>query len=189
MKLPVEEIIVVEGKNDTNILKKYLVCDTIETNGSAVADHVISQVRLAVERRGVIIFTDPDYPGEKIRRTIEEKVPGCKHAFLQKEDAIDHQKNKVGVEHASGEDIIRAINEAKPSYGLEYQEEKEITKEDLFAAGLIGGRGSREKRDALGKELNIGYTNGKQLLKRLHQFRINRNEYTAALKRVERGDY
>ena len=56
--------------------------DTIETNGSAVNEATIEKVRRAQETRGVIIFTDPDYPGEKIRKTIAEDVPGCKHAFL-----------------------------------------------------------------------------------------------------------
>lgn len=183
MKLDVEEIIVVEGKNDTNILKKFLQCDTIETNGSALADSVISQVKLAKERRGVIIFTDPDYPGEKIRRTIDEKVPGCKHAFLPKDAAIDYRKNKVGVEHACEEDIVKAIMQAKSSSASQMPEE--ISREDLFDAGLIAGQGSREKRQGLGIKLNIGYTNGKQLLKRLRQFRITREEFTAALRQIE----
>src|SRR5690554_4327267 len=102
MKLKIEEVIVVEGKNDTNAIKRFVQCDTIETNGSAVSEQVISRVTLAKERRGVIIFTDPDYPGDKIRQTIDANVPGCKHAFLTKDEAIDNIKKKVGVEHASG---------------------------------------------------------------------------------------
>ncbi|ADU28333.1 ribonuclease M5 [Evansella cellulosilytica] len=186
MKPIIKEVIVVEGKSDTNVIKRFLECDTIETNGSAVEDHVIKRIKLANDRRGVIIFTDPDYPGEKIRHIINEKVPGCKHAFISKESAIDYQKKKVGVEHANKESILSAIEKAKPSSS--YEVVSEITKEDLLHAKLIGGSGSRERREALGTKLNIGYTNGKQLLKRLQQFQISKNEFADALRHIERGE-
>lgn len=81
--MKIKEIIVVEGRDDTARVKMAVDADTIETNGSAIGDTVIQQVRLAQETRGVIILTDPDFPGEKIRKTIAEAVPGCKHAFCQ----------------------------------------------------------------------------------------------------------
>lgn len=80
--MKIKEIIVVEGKDDTVAIKRAVDADTIETNGSAIGDHVIEQVKLAQQKRGVIIFTDPDYPGERIRKIISDKVPGCKHAFF-----------------------------------------------------------------------------------------------------------
>ena len=33
--------------------------------------------------RGVIVFTDPDYNGERIRKIIMEAVPTAKHAFFK----------------------------------------------------------------------------------------------------------
>ena len=38
--------------------------------------------------RGVIVLTDPDFPGEKIRKIITEHVPDCKHAFIDKKSAL-----------------------------------------------------------------------------------------------------
>ncbi|MBU9710154.1 ribonuclease M5 [Evansella tamaricis] len=181
---PIKEIIVVEGKSDTNVLKAIIPCDTIETNGSAVHEEVISQVRLAKERRGVIIFTDPDYPGEKIRKKIEDAVPGCKHAFLPKSAAIDIRKKKVGVEHASKEEILKALHNVKVSIMEEFP--SEITKDDLYSAGLIAGTGAKEKREKLGDILKIGYTNGKQLWKRLIQFQITKSEFENALHQISR---
>ena len=52
----IQEIIVVEGKDDTVAIKRAVNADTIETNGSAVNESVIEQVRLAQKTRGVIIF-------------------------------------------------------------------------------------------------------------------------------------
>ncbi len=94
-EMKIKEIIVVEGKDDTTAIKRAVDADTIETNGSAINQETIEKIRRAQETRGVIIFTDPDFPGEKIRNTISKEVSGCKHAFLAKEDAI--AKNGKGL--------------------------------------------------------------------------------------------
>lgn len=107
MKQHIKEIIVVEGKNDTNTLQSFFDCDTIETGGDQVNEKTIERVRQAQKTRGVIIFTDPDTPGEHIRRLIGGSVPGCKHAFINKEKA--KTPKKVGVEHANREDLWDAL--------------------------------------------------------------------------------
>jgi len=176
--MKIKEIIVVEGKDDTTAIKRAVEADTIETNGSAVNSETIEKVKLAQQTRGVIIFTDPDFPGEKIRKIITEKVPGCKHAFLEKEKAIAKNNKGLGVEHATPEVIREALKNA-----LLMQEEIEelITQGDLIDAGLIGGEGAKERRIKLGKLLKIGYANGKQLHKRLMMFQISRQEFSKAL--------
>lgn len=176
MKL--KEIIVVEGKDDTTAIKRAVDADTIETNGSALNSDTIEKIKLAQKTRGVIVFTDPDYPGEKIRKTISEKVPGCRHAFLTKEDAISKTGKGLGVEHAAPKIIKEALKEAQL---MKETIEEEITKDDLIIAGLIGGDGSKERRIKLGKLLKIGYTNGKQLHRRLMMFQISRQDFAAAL--------
>ena len=49
--MKIKEIIVVEGKDDTVAIKRAVDADTIETNGSAIGDHVIEQVKLAQKGR------------------------------------------------------------------------------------------------------------------------------------------
>ena len=73
-KLKIQEIVVVEGKDDTRRLQEVVDVDTIETIGSAINDEILMQIEHAQETRGVIIFTDPDFSGEKIRKTIMEVV-------------------------------------------------------------------------------------------------------------------
>ena len=60
-------------------------------------------IKAAQKRRGVIIFTDPDFAGEKIRKKIAQEVPGCKHAFLPREEA--KKDGDIGIENASPESI------------------------------------------------------------------------------------
>lgn len=176
--MKIQEIIVVEGKDDTTAIRRAVDADTIETNGSALNEETIDKIRRAQQTRGVIVFTDPDFPGQKIRQTIAEHVPNCKHAFIPKEDALHKRGKGVGVEHASVEVIQKALRHA---HIMKEEVEIEITQEDLLTAGLIGGPKAKERREKLGKLLSIGYTNGKQLYKRLLMFQISKAEFSRAL--------
>ena len=84
----IKEVIVVEGKTDTAIIKKLFDADTIETHGLAINDEILDLIEQANQSRGVIVLTDPDYPGMQIRNKIMERVPSIKHAFVDKKDAI-----------------------------------------------------------------------------------------------------
>lgn len=176
--MKIREIIVVEGKDDTTAIKRALDADTIETNGSAINQETIEKIKLAQQTRGVIVLTDPDFPGQKIRNTIKEQVPGCKHAFIEKVDALEKLGRGVGVEHASPETIRSAL---KHAHIMHEEIVEEITQDDLIAAGLIGGEGAKERREKLGKILKIGFTNGKQLHKRLMMFQISKEEFIKAI--------
>ncbi|MGP7819497.1 ribonuclease M5 [Niallia sp. 01092] len=176
--MKIKEIIVVEGRDDTIAIKRAVDADTIETNGSAINKETIEKIKLAQTTRGVIIFTDPDYPGQKIRNTIVKHVPGCKHAFIAKEKALQKHGKGVGVEHASIETIRDALKDA---HLMSETVMEQITQEDLICAQLIGGEGSKERREQLGKILKIGYTNGKQLHKRLMMFQITKQAFAEAL--------
>lgn len=183
--MKIKEVIVVEGKDDTAAIRRAVDADTIETNGAAVGAEVIERIKLAKERRGVIIFTDPDFPGEKIRRTIAEQVPGCKHAFLPREAAKARSGKGIGVEHASPDDIRQALANV---YEETADWEEEITFAELIEAGLVGGEMARRRRQRLGEELKIGYANGRQFHKRLKVFRISRDAFYAALAQVMREE-
>ncbi len=183
--MKIKEIIVVEGRDDTVKIKLAVDADTLETNGSAINNETIERIKHAQEKRGVIIFTDPDYPGERIRKIISEAVPGCKHAFLPKQEAIAKSGKGLGVEHAT----IAAIKQALEAVKQESEEfSGEIELQDLVDAGLIGGPKAKERRERLGSILKIGYTNGKQLHKRLQMFQITKEVFAAALTDVLQGE-
>lgn len=179
--MKIREIIVVEGKDDTVAILRAVDADTIETNGSAINEQTIEKIKLAAEKRGVIVFTDPDYPGERIRSIITKAVPNCKHAFLPKSKALGKAGESIGVEHASPEDIRLALSDAH--YMAEDPVET-ITRDDLLSYGLIAGPLAKSRRERLGEYLKIGYTNGKQLYKRLQVFEISREVFIDAVKKI-----
>ncbi|SET74140.1 RNAse M5 [Oceanobacillus limi] len=185
--MKIKEVIVVEGRDDTAKIKQAVNADTIETNGSAINQRILKQIQHAKDKRGVIIFTDPDYPGERIRHIVDQAVPGCKHAFLTQEKArARHPKNKsLGIEHASIASIQKALSDVHELVELE---ENEITKEDLITYRLIGGTGASARRERLGELLQIGHTNGKQLLKRLSMFQITKGQFEEAMETLQQED-
>lgn len=179
--MKIKEVIVVEGKDDTVAIKRAVCADTIETNGSDVSESILKQIELAEKRRGVIVFTDPDYAGERIRRLISERIPTCKHAFLPKEEAFSKNRDDIGVENASPDAIRHALKHAKQE---EHEQIEEISWQDLLDAGLIGNVEAKRRRERLGALLHIGYANGKQFHKRLQTFRITAEEFAQAMKQL-----
>ena len=184
--MKIKEIIVVEGKEDSVKVKQAVQADTIETNGSAINKRILKQIKHAQEKRGVIIFTDPDYPGKHIRHVISEAVPSCKHAFLTRDEAKSEKSHtSLGIEHAS----ISAIKQAlEVVYNVMEDQKSHITKDDLFAYGLIGCSGAQDLRNKLGELLCIGHTNGKQLLKRLAMFQITTSQLEQAMDHIQREE-
>ncbi len=63
--MKIKEVIVVEGKDDTTAIRRAVDADTIETNGSAINEETIEKIKLAQKTRGVIVLTDPDFPGKR----------------------------------------------------------------------------------------------------------------------------
>ena len=60
----IKQIVVVEGRDDTKRLKEtFGRIDTIETRGSAIDEATLARIRQAQAKRGVIVLTDPDFPG------------------------------------------------------------------------------------------------------------------------------
>lgn len=181
MRPKIEEIIVVEGKSDTQALQHAVIADTIETNGSALSQETIRQITLAVQTRGAIVLTDPDYNGQRLRELISQAVPEVKHAFITRLDGRAHKDNphqSLGVEHATPA-VLRAALSDVMSPAIHAG--SDITAADLAALGLLGGPTAKQKRQQIGEALNIGYANGKQLLKRLHSFGIQKYQVQAVL--------
>lgn len=169
-----------EGKDDIAAVKSAIDAEVIATGGFWYSKEFINTLKKISETQGIIILTDPDYAGEQIRRDLSKHINNCKHAFLPQGKAL--KKGDIGVENAHKEDIVEAILKARP---VEINKNIEFTNEELLYYGLAGGPGSKEKREVLGTILGIGYSNSKQLLNRLNNFGITREEFINALERIE----
>ncbi len=162
----IREVIVVEGKNDTKRLKSFFDVETIETNGLNLNKKTIELIREINGKRGVILFLDPDTPGEKIRKRLNDEISGLKNAFVIKKEA--RTSKKVGVEHASKEVLEEALNNLV-TYG-EFKDS--LSKEEFYELGLAGESDSASKRTKVAKHFHLGECNGKTLFKRINMLGI-----------------
>lgn len=176
----IKEVIVVEGKDDASAIKKALKAEIITTGGFSFPKGTIDRIKEAQKRCGVIIFTDPDFAGEKIRKKISNEVKGCKHAFLPREEA--KKDGDIGIENASVKSILNALSKVRTESNTIRSEFKQV---DLIRNGLIGENNSSEKRDEIGKIIGIGYGNAKQFLNRLNNYGVTREEFNEALRKIK----
>lgn len=175
----IKETIVVEGKNDAAAVRRAVEADIIITSGFGINRPILERISTAQRKNGVIVLTDPDFMGEKIRKIISDRIKGVKHAFIPREDA--REGGDIGVENAAPESILRALSMAKCEVA-EVQEN--FNREDMVYYGLTGTDNAAGLRNRLGALLGIGYGNTKQFVSRLNKYGISRDELEAALEKI-----
>ena len=167
--LHIQEAIVVEGRYDKNTLSQVVDTLILETGGFQIFKdpEKMALLQRAAQRRGLIVLTDSDGAGFVIRNRIKGTVPArlLKHAYIPDVYGKERRKRKAGKEGKLGvegmppsvlEDVLRRagatfLEESAP----ERRGGPALTKADLFTAGLSGGPGSAEKRQALLKQLEL----------------------------------
>ncbi len=168
----IQEVIIVEGKSDIAVVKRAVDADCIATEGFTLRSGVLKQIKMAYEKRGIIILTDPDNAGEKIRRILTKHFPAAKHAFIPRDEATAN--DDIGVEQASISSVRSALEKL---HTVSIASSNVFSMSDLFQHGLNGYPDSAKKRDWVGAQLGIGYGNAKQFLHRLNYYGITREEF------------
>ena len=163
----VKEVIVVEGRYDKNALSQVVDAVIIETSGFGIFNDRQKQklLRKLAEERGIIVLTDPDGAGFVIRNFIRGSVDPSlvKHAYVpdiagkERRKATASKEGKLGVEGMRPQVLLDALIRAGATIDDTSPDEKpqRITKTDMYKRGLSGGQGSREKRAALIKTLDL----------------------------------
>lgn len=170
-------VLVVEGKSDKDLISSFLNCDIVITNGSEVSESTIEHIAALSKIKPVVVLTDPDSPGKKIRDKLDQRITNLLHAYMDKRDCI--KKHKVGVAESNKNSILSALEHLIPSMGTLKKES--IKYSDLMDLGLIGSENSAALRENIEKKLHLGHTNGKTLYKRCCSMGITRKELEEAL--------
>lgn len=166
--LKIKEAIVVEGRYDKNKLAQLVDTVILETSGFGIFKdkEQLALLRKIGEKRGLILLTDSDGAGFVIRNHLKGALPPdqVKHAYIpdcygkERRKRKPGKEGKLGVEGMEPEVLLQALRRAGATI-LDEETEREtpapLTKADLFACGLSGGEGSREKRQALLKKLGL----------------------------------
>ncbi len=175
-----KEVIVVEGKSDVVAIKKALEADCVITEGFLLASRTLRLLDKVYSTRGIIILTDPDSAGERIRKFLSKRYPNARHAFIPRSEA--YANHDIGVEQAKPEAILAALAKVRTCM---YHREDVFLWGDIISNGLTGKVDSADKRALLGEILGIGYANTKQFLFRLNHYGVTREEFFQAIQAVK----
>ena len=155
----IRQVLVVEGRYDaaalTNAVDALILC----TDGFGIFKDKETQSLLKElgRQRGVIVLTDPDAAGFRIRRFVTEHV--C-HAYVPAVEGREKRKAAPGKEGLLGVEGfgVQALRQAVLAAGGQEAARRAgraITYGDLYAWGLSGTAGSREDRYSFLKRLGL----------------------------------
>lgn len=164
--IKIKEAVIVEGKYDKIKLSSIIDTVIIETDGFAVFKDKEKQklIRFLAENRGIVIMTDSDSAGFKIRSFIKgiTKSENIKNVYMpdiygkEKRKTEASKEGKLGVEGMKTEVIMSALEKAGVLCCENGKTEgKKITHTDFFEDGISGGENSSEIRKAFARELDL----------------------------------
>ena len=164
--IKINRVVIVEGRYDKIKLSSIIDGIIIETDGFGIFNDKEKQklIRKLAETKGLLILTDSDSAGFKIRSFIRGIIPNeqIKHAYIpdifgkERRKTEPSKEGKLGVEGVKVQVIIDALEKA----GVlceenDKTERREITKLDLFEDGLSGKPDSDALRKKLLKHLDL----------------------------------
>ncbi len=163
--LHLEQAVIVEGKYDKIKLSSVVDAVIITTNGfSVIKDkEKLEIIRFFAKNKGIIILTDSDSAGFKIRNFLKGAISDGKitNVYIpdifgkEKRKAAPSKEGKIGVEGIDTQTLLEAFRKAGVISTEADSEREPVTKLDLFEAGLSGGNNSAEKRSELLKYLGM----------------------------------
>lgn len=160
-----DKAVIVEGKYDKIKLESVLDAVIIPTDGFSVFNdkEKLRLIRNLAKTRGIIILTDSDSAGFKIRSYLKGAIPSEQITNVYIPDIKGKEKRKdtpstegkLGVE---GMDV-KVLNEAFRKAGVVSENvpkpSKKIDHKDFYEDGLSGSSDSSMKRNQLKKQLDL----------------------------------
>jgi len=144
--IKIKQAVIVEGKYDKIKLSTVLDTVIIQTDGFGIFKDKEKQklIKRLAQTRGIVILTDSDSAGFKIRSFIGGSVPkdSVIHAYIpdvfgkeRRKDAPS-KEGKLGVEGIDTEILLEALNRAGVTCESTQEKSRAVTVADLYEAGL-----------------------------------------------------
>ena len=176
MKMFLNGILVVEGKEDASYLSNYIESEIVVVNGFELNKETINYLK---DKR-VIALLDPDESGIKIRERLNTLLANVDNISIDISKCVRGSKN--GVAEC---EINEILGKLRPFCIEKTSFSSDIKESDLFILGLVN---NKYKRDAVSKRLNLGKCNGKLLYKRLVYNGITLNQLKKIIKEIDDGN-
>ncbi len=191
----IRETIIVEGRYDVNTLRQCVDAHVIETSGFGIFNNTEKRrlLEILAKKNGIIILTDSDGAGFVIRNYLRGaiKAGNVKHAYIPEISGKERRKTTagkaglLGVEGMSTEIILESLRRA----GATFEDEDRkpcgvITKQDMYEAGLSGGKNSAFLRRRLAEKMNLPSLISANALLAAINIIYTREEYESRLKEI-----
>ena len=163
--LHIKQAVIVEGKYDKIKLSSIVDAVIIPTGGFKIFKdkETLKVIRYFAETTGIIILTDSDTAGFKIRSFLKGAVKNGKiiNVYVpdifgkEKRKAEPSKEGKLGVEGIDKEIILEAFRKAGVETGEKPENTDPITRIDFFECGFSGRENSSFMRKKLLAELGL----------------------------------
>lgn len=194
--IKIKEAVIVEGKYDKIKLSAIIDTVIIETDGFAVFKDKEKQklIRFLAEKRGIVIMTDSDSAGFKIRNFINgiTKSENIKNVYIpdiygkEKRKTEVSKEGKLGVEGMTPQVIMSSLEKAGVlCFSNDKKQGREITHTDFFEDGISGGENSSAIRKALAKQLELPEKISSSSLLKIINVYMTYDEYKDAVAAVK----
>lgn len=190
--------VIVEGKYDKIKLSSVIDAVIIPTNGFRVFKdkEKMELIRYYASGAGIIILTDSDSAGFKIRNYIKGSVGNARIFNVYIPDIYGKERRKtefskegkLGVEGMDEDVLIEAFKKSGIDFSSEPRRRRDITKMDLFEDGLSGGANSSEKRAELLKALGLPELLTANAMLEVLNAMLTREQYKQAVGKLGKTD-
>ena len=159
------QAVVVEGRYDKAKLSSILDAVIIETGGFRIFKdkEKMAMLREIARRQGLIILTDSDTAGFRIRRYLSGSIPKEQliNAYIpdlygkEKRKEKPSAEGKLGVEGVPAQVIRQALEQAGVLVDTAPDPVRRVTKTDFIEMGFSGGSNSSRLRELLKRRLKL----------------------------------
>ncbi len=188
-KIPIDQVVIVEGKYDKITLENIIDATVISCDGFELFknDSLKSSLKEMAKERGAIILTDSDRAGAIIRSHLRKILQNAEVYCLYIPSIEGKEKRKkapgkeglLGVEGMNAEVLTRLFLEfeAKPIPNV-------IKSTDLYEYGLSGCMGAKDKKGRLLNYLKLPrHLSNNALLKELNR-RYTKDEFRSVIELI-----
>lgn len=166
-------VIVVEGKNDVSFLSSFINSEYVILNGYDMPKNTLEYLSHIRKGRQIILLTDPDEAGAKIRERFLNLGISCETVLLDYKKC--NKNNKHGVAECDKAEVLEKLSkflkEEPQNFGV-------LQTKDLEILGLIS---DKNLCDYVKFILHLGECNTKTLLKRLNYNNVDFNTIKKAI--------
>ena len=176
MKISLNRILVVEGKEDASYLSNYIDSEIVVVNGYELSEATISYLK----DKPVILLMDPDKAGEEIRNKLNLMLKDAANVSIDIKKCNRGTKN--GVAECEIDEVLGKLSEFCKDFATKHAD---FSTADLYELGLSSDKNMRK---FVCEKLNLGNCNFKTMQKRFISNNVKYQQVCEIIEEYKNGN-